>query len=99
MSNEVPKLLRPLIANGSTRAFRELLIWTFRIAVIAAIFWLKSAFVSIEKYDKDRGEGFQSLKEISEQLIRVNGKLEGLPKILEDYEKRLRVLEHGNEKK
>ena len=99
MANEVPKLLKPLIANGSTGAFRELLIWTFRIAIIAAIFWLKSAFVSIEKYDKDRGEGFKSLKEISDNLIRIDGKLEGLPRTLEDHEKRLRDLEHGNQKK
>ena len=95
MNHDVPKLLKPLVANGSAAAIRELLAWSFRGFIVLSFFWLKATFVSVEAYNADRGKTLETLMNISNTLTRIDEKMSKGANVDADHEARLRVLEHG----
>ena len=93
--SDVPKLLKPLVGNGSIAAVRELLAWAFRGFVIITFLWMKATFVSVEQYQADRGKAVDSLTSISNSLAHIDEKLSKGVDVDSDHEKRLRVLERA----
>jgi len=70
-----------------------LLVWLFRMFVIGIIFWLRSEFVSKEKYLEDQGKQIEQWTKLTATLTHIDDVLVTLDKHDDDQEKRLRSIE------
>jgi hypothetical protein len=95
MSDDVPKFLKPLVADGHAAVVRELLVWGFRTFVVLAFLWMKATFVTQEKYDSDKGKSLDALTSISVSLGHIDEKLTNGAATDINHEKRIWELEHA----
>lgn len=70
------------------------IVWSFRIFLIAVFLWLRSEFISKDKYLNDQGKQLEQWTKLTATLTHIDDVIVSLDKHDDDQEKRLRDLEH-----
>ena len=73
--------------------------WIFRLGLVALIFWIKGNFVSLERYENDRGKQLDALISTGKSMQHLDDSFNNFQiqmKDIEDLKKRVHDLEIEN---